>query len=43
MFRACVQGHHQLQHGKQLPSSQEYSQALDLRLAIVDELRKNRE
>jgi hypothetical protein len=43
MFRACVQGHHQLQHGgQQLPSSQEYSKALELRVAVVEELRKNR-
>jgi hypothetical protein len=44
MFRACVQGHHQLQHaGQQLASSQEYSKALALRQAVVEELRKNRE
>jgi hypothetical protein len=44
MFRAFVQGHHQLQHGgQQLPSAQEYSKALALRQAVVEELRKNRE
>eukprot|EP00882_Tetradesmus_deserticola_P005057 GHRQ01005328.1.p1 GENE.GHRQ01005328.1~~GHRQ01005328.1.p1 ORF type:complete len:264 (+),score=91.74 GHRQ01005328.1:81-872(+) len=43
MFRACVQGHHQLQHaGQQLPASQEYGKALALRQAVVEELRKNR-
>lgn len=44
MFRACVQGHHQLQHGgQQLPAAAEYSKALALRQAVVEELRKNRE
>eukprot|EP00878_Enallax_costatus_P029468 GHUV01031954.1.p2 GENE.GHUV01031954.1~~GHUV01031954.1.p2 ORF type:complete len:184 (+),score=37.45 GHUV01031954.1:80-631(+) len=44
MFRACVQGHHQLQHGGEvLDSRQEYAKALELRQAVVKELRSSRE
>lgn len=43
MFRACVQGHYQLQHsGKVLDRTQEYEKALELRRAVVDELRNSR-
>lgn len=44
MFRACVQGHHQLQHGGAvLGSQQEYAKALELRRSVVDELRNSKE
>lgn len=44
MFRACVQGHHQLQQGGEvLNSTHEYARALELRRAVVDELRTSRE
>eukprot|EP00879_Flechtneria_rotunda_P006027 GHRR01006339.1.p1 GENE.GHRR01006339.1~~GHRR01006339.1.p1 ORF type:complete len:279 (+),score=66.16 GHRR01006339.1:80-916(+) len=44
MFRACVQGQHQLQHaGQVLSSREEQRKALELRRAVVEELRKNKE
>jgi OTU domain-containing protein 6 len=40
MFRAVMQGHHYLQQKCVMPSNDERQQALQLRRAVVDELRR---
>ena len=42
MFRALVQGNHLVSSGCLMSHGQEYQAALDLRQAVVAELKKNR-